>query len=99
MVLLPSRVHFPKVVEGIEYLRHGQYAEHLYLPVVITTANIYAADISVDQVMGGEIPPGAFSLSDPKKWITFEFALPDYLSYEADREGGRITVPKPESTA
>jgi hypothetical protein len=81
---------FPKVVEGIEYLRHGGYATHLYLPVILTTANIYIADIPADQVAQGEISPGMLSLSEPKKWVTVEFPLPDYLSYETDREGGRI---------
>lgn len=85
---------FPKMVEGIEYLRDSECAQQLYLPVVITTANIYTADIPVDQIAQGEIPPGTLSLSEPRKWVTTEFPLPDYLSYRADREGGSIAMPK-----
>jgi hypothetical protein len=85
---------FPKVVEGIEYLRHGGYAMHLYLPVILTTANIYIANIAPAQVAQGEIQPGMLSLSEPRKWVTVEFPLPDYLSYETDRGGGRIAMSK-----
>jgi len=85
---------FPKVVEGIEYLRHGQYSTHLYIPVVITTANLYTADFPVDQLQQGEIQPGTLSLTGPRKWLTFEFPLPDYLSYGAERDGGLVNIPR-----
>jgi hypothetical protein len=85
---------YPKVVEGIYYLRTDQSRTHIYLPVVITTANLYTPDMDVCRIADGEIPADAFNLGDPRKWVTFEFALPDYLSYETPRDGGGIAVPK-----
>ena len=85
---------YPKIVEGIDYLKETQAYTCLYLPVVITTANIYTPKIAVDRIIGGEIPEDSFDLGEPRKWASFEFALPDYLSYEAERTGGNIYLPK-----
>lgn len=85
---------YPKVVEGINYLKETQAYTCLYLPVVITTANIYMPSILIENIIDGEIPQDSFDLGEPRKWATFEFALPDYLSYEAGREDGSIYVPK-----
>lgn len=84
----------PRIVEGIEHLRNVQYPIHLYIPVIVTTANLYTADFPVDQLSHGEIQPGTLSLNGPRKWLTFEFALPDYLSGFVKREGGSISVAK-----
>jgi hypothetical protein len=85
---------YPKVVEGINYLRDAQSITSLYVPVVITTANIYTPSIVTENITHGEIPPDSFELGELRKWASFEFALPDYLSYGAGREGGNIYLPK-----
>jgi hypothetical protein len=41
-------------------------------------------------VAQGEIPAGELTLGNPVDWATFEFALPDYLSYQVPR-GDRAT--------
>jgi len=85
----------PKVVEGIEYFRESKHQERFYIPVVITTANLYVIDFPLDKVTQGEVPAGDLSLGDAKKWISYEFPLPDYLSYEIDRaEEGTVFVNK-----
>ncbi len=78
----------PKIVEGIEYWRDEKYTRSLYVPVVITTANIFVADIPAAEVVQGEIPQGRLGLSGPKQWVSYEFPLPDYLGYTFQRQGG-----------
>jgi hypothetical protein len=85
---------YPKVIEGIDFLKETQSYHCLYIPVVITTANIYTPTIQVDDIVDGEIPIDSFVLGETRKWASFEFALPDYLSYEAGRQGGKIYLPK-----
>lgn len=85
---------YPKIVEGIEYFRREQHRRRLFIPVVVTTANIYVVDFARDQVQHGEIPEGELVLGSPVDWATFEFALPDYLSYEVARNGGATRVSK-----
>lgn len=86
----------PKIVEGIEYFRHNQHKRRLYIPVVITTANLYVVDFPRANVVNGEIPLGNLSLGEPRKWATYEFPLPDYLSYQVDRSsrGGSLYISK-----
>jgi hypothetical protein len=85
---------YPKVVEGIDYFRNDQFAELIYVPVVLTTANVYVVEVPVDQVANGEIPEGGLSLADGRSWATYEFALPDYLSYEVPRGSRSLAVAK-----
>src|SRR5579884_269059 len=81
-------VQYPKIIEGIEYPRQRTYIRNKYLPVVLTTANLFVADFPVGDVVQGEIPADKLSLDGPKKWATYEFALPDFLSYTFPRSGG-----------
>lgn len=85
---------YPKIVEGIRYLADSQSITSLYVPVVVTTANIYTPSILTQNIIQGEIPSDSFDLGEARKWASFEFALPDYLSYGAEREGGSISLPK-----
>lgn len=86
---------FPKIVEGIDYLRGIQFPEFFYIPVVITTANLYVPSFPIQNVSQGEIPSGELTIKEQRKWVSVEFALPDYLSQRFEREGGMsVAVPK-----
>jgi hypothetical protein len=87
---------FPKVIEGIDYLRPEKtHQKLLTIPVIITSANIYVPDFSPELVMQGDISPGNLALGDARKWTTYEFPLPDFLSYSLKRgDGGRTHVAK-----
>lgn len=87
-------VSAPKLVEGIKYTRSGKSYLNIFLPVIVTTANIYTVDVPVSKVSQGEIPADALQLSSPKKWATYEFPLPDYLGYSFKRGKGKTTVAK-----
>lgn len=86
----------PKVVEGVDYLRSADsYPKRLYIPVVVTTANIYVPQFSSDKVVKGDIAPGDFTLGDPKKWASYELPVPDFMSYSISRgDDGQATIGK-----
>lgn len=84
----------PKVVEGIEYFRESEHSRRLFIPVILTTANIYVADFPREKVAVGEIAAGDLSVGAPRQWATYEFPLPDFLSYEVPRGNGSTFVDK-----
>jgi hypothetical protein len=77
----------PKVVEGIDYFRQRSMS-HVYVPVVLTTADIYVADFQPESVHGGDIAAGDLKLGKPKPWVSYEFPLPDHLGYSINRQDG-----------
>jgi hypothetical protein len=84
----------PKIVEGIEYFRENKHRQRVYVPVVITTANIYVVDFPLDRVAQGEVASGDLTLGEARRWATYEFPLPDYLSYQVARGDGEVFVNK-----
>ncbi|KKW17022.1 MAG: hypothetical protein UY56_C0005G0047 [Parcubacteria group bacterium GW2011_GWA1_50_14] len=62
----------------------GNVTKILYLPVVVTTANLYLANFDPSQVSKDD---GAIDLSsvsyEEKPWLTYDFPLPDYLKYSS----------------
>jgi len=84
----------PKVVEGIEYFRLSSVAHILYVPTIVTTAHIYVGAIPADRVVDGEMTPDSLVLSEPSKWATVEFGMPDYLGYTVGRGSGQTGVTK-----
>ena len=77
---------FPKIFEGVDYLRQTEDKISLIsVPVVITTASIYTPDFPRDKVTNGDIETGDFKLGEAKKWVTYEFPLPDHMSYSVSR--------------
>src|SRR5579859_6621944 len=37
---------YPKVVEGVDYFRDAEHSRRVFIPVILTTANIYVANFS-----------------------------------------------------
>ncbi|TQM81261.1 hypothetical protein FHX81_3624 [Saccharothrix saharensis] len=75
----------PKVVEGVNYFRNDDaYPTRLYVPVIITTANIYVPEFEPQDVVKGDVQPGKLSLGEPRKWASYEFPLPDFLGYHVE---------------
>src|SRR5207249_796884 len=56
----------------------------LYLPVVVTTANLFLASFDPSKVSAtnGTIDLSAVEYEE-KKWITYDFPVPDYLKYQS----------------
>jgi hypothetical protein len=80
---------YPKLIEGLtEYFRELKFKYFLYMPVVLTTANLYKINADYSKITDGEISIDAVNIGEPRKWLTYEFPLPDYLSYEA--KGNRV---------
>lgn len=54
----------------------------IFIPVVVTTANLFCAQLDPGKVniAEGEIDPADVLLS-PKEWVTFSFPTPDYMSF------------------
>lgn len=82
----------PKIIEGIDYLRQESGKLVLHLPVIVTTAELYLADFDPALVQKGDIQPGDLNFGSPRSWISYEFPLPDYLSYGLNRPGEGQTV-------
>ncbi|WP_238440059.1 hypothetical protein, partial [Frankia sp. AgB1.8] len=81
-------------LDGIFHEREDSKRQSIYLPVVITTADIYLAEFEPQEAASGIIPPGRLALGGPKQWISYEFPLPDYLGYEIRREDNSASVKK-----
>ena len=67
---------------GFKTIRTDELSRILYLPVVVTTANLYLAkfnfsDISIST---GEVAKDKISYVE-KDWVSYQFPLPDYLAY------------------
>ena len=82
----------PKLVEGIDQLRVFGNQVLFHLPVIVTTADLFIANFDPSRVLGGDICPENFELGGPHKWISYEFPLPDYLSYALLRPGNGRTI-------
>ena len=82
----------PKIIEGIDYFRQDLGKLVLHLPVIVTTAELYLADFDPTLVKEGDIQGGDLDIGSPRSWISYEFPLPDHLSYGLNRPGGGRTV-------
>jgi hypothetical protein len=87
---------FPKIIEGIDYLRATEdQISCVFIPVIVTTANIYVPEYPPGKVEKGDVASGDFALGEPRKWATYEFPLPDHMSYNVSRGvGSSITIGK-----
>lgn len=61
--------------------------EHiLFIPVLVTTANLYVTSfLDYKDIVSGDLKPGKTDYI-PKDWITYEFPLPDFLSFQGEKE-------------
>lgn len=53
----------------------------VYIPVIVTTADLYLAKYDWRNVEGGEVPESSIEY-EPKNWLTYEFGLPDFLKLD-----------------
>ncbi|MDD5626444.1 MAG: hypothetical protein PHW01_00295 [Patescibacteria group bacterium] len=85
--------YYPPKIEGIEFLeiKNGKLISEiseqiLFVPVVVTTADLFVTKYNPIKVSDndGKINPSNIKFDGPKKWITYEFPLPDYLKSYKD---------------
>ncbi len=77
---------YPPQIEGLNFpLKKTE--KILFLPVVVTTANLYVANYNPKEVDSktGKIEEKNISFGEPKPYITYEFPLPDYLKYSGKK--------------
>lgn len=90
---------FPRI-EDLWFPKEEEVNKILFLPVVVTTANLFIADYDPEKVdfKTGKINKKDIKFNGPKKWLTYEFPLPDYLkhsgemSYLPSQEGTEILI-------
>lgn len=88
-------VQIPKVIEGLNDLKGMAYTHLIFLPVVVTTADLYIPKFDKKTLVNGEIDQIDFELGPPRKWLTYDLPLPDYISYPVSRpDNSLITVEK-----
>jgi len=88
-------LQMPKVIEGLNDLGGMVYNHLIFLPVVLTTAELYIPKFDKKSLVKGEIDQKDFELGPPRKWLTYDLPLPDYISYQISRpENSIITVEK-----
>lgn len=76
---------FPNI-EGLYFPGEEEINKILFLPIVITTANLFIANydpIKVD-FKTGKIDQKDIKFNGPRKWLTYEFPLPDYLKHSGE---------------
>lgn len=59
-----------------------EHEKMIFIPVLVTTADLYSVQFNPKNVIlpEGEINPAQTELSK-KKWVTYQFPLPDYLQF------------------
>jgi hypothetical protein len=88
-------LQIPKVIEGLNDLGKMIYNHLILLPVVLTTAELYIPKFDKKLLVKGEIDQKDFELGPPRKWLTYDLPLPDYISYPVSRpDNSLITVEK-----
>ena len=82
-------MNMPKAIEGLKDLTKGSYKNLIFLPVVVTNADLFIPKFSRKALLDGEIKPKNFDLGESLKWLTYDFPLPDYSSYSFTRPDGK----------
>lgn len=71
----------PKYIENLTTdISLDSFRHFIFLPVVVTTANLYMADFDYKNVNRGDISHQDVKYEE-KKWLTYEFPLPDFIGY------------------
>lgn len=71
----------PKYIENLTTgINLAIFRYFVFLPVIVTTANLYIADFDYNGVTRGDVPDKNVNYEE-KKWLTYEFPLPDFLGY------------------
>lgn len=83
----------PKYIEGItNIIDLTRVIRFFYIPVVVTTANLFIADFDFKKIIDGDISDKEIEYTK-KKWLTFEFPLPDFISCGSEQDQ-RIAIEK-----
>ncbi|MCK9573675.1 MAG: hypothetical protein M0R20_04700 [Candidatus Omnitrophica bacterium] len=77
----------PRYIENLTTgLPSDVFKYFVFLPVVVTTANLYTTDFDYKNVTEGNILKENINYTE-KKWITYEFPLPDFINYGRQLDG------------
>ena len=77
---------YPLKIDGLEFPKELKTPiKILFLPVVVTTANLYIANYNPKDVKTGEINEKDIKFGKERPWLTFEFPLPDYLKHSGNK--------------
>jgi len=82
----------PKYIEGISNeVDLLQFKHFIYLPIVVTTANLYLTKLDYKKIKNGDIDFKDVEM-EGKKWLTYEFPLPDFINYGVVRDSITIAL-------
>jgi hypothetical protein len=77
----------PKYIEGLTTnIDLSKFKHFIYLPIVVTTANLYLAEFDYSDIDSGNIAKDKAKYTS-RGCVTFDFPLPDFLSYGAEKKG------------
>lgn len=69
-------------IEGLDRaFNFTKWQNFIYIPVIVTTANLFIANFDYKNIKDGDILSEVGDYQE-KKWLTYEFPLPDFISYE-----------------
>ncbi len=80
----------PKYIEYVTTeISLEQYDYFVVLPVVLTTANLFITEFDYKNIHNGDLCPNDVSYVK-KSWLTYEFPLPDFLSFSVRNSQIRV---------
>lgn len=76
------------IIEGLNFYPGELSKKILFIPIVVTTADLYIAEYDPQKVdpKSGKIKEEDINFIGPKSWLTYEFSLPDYLKHTGERD-------------
>ena len=77
--LIIKELNFTK--EKIESVTNNRSIKVLFVPIVVTTSNLWVANFDPSRVVDGVINPIEVKW-EQKDWILYDFGLPDYLRHD-----------------
>jgi hypothetical protein len=69
-------------IDEVEFSKYIGNNYLLFVPVVVTTADLWVAKFTSEKVVNGEIAESDVTWNK-KDWVLYDFGLPDYLSHES----------------
>lgn len=75
---IPKNLHIEGLDRAFNFTRWESF---IYVPVIVTTASLFIANFNYKNIKDGNILPGVVDYQE-KKWLTYEFPLPDFISYK-----------------
>ncbi|MBU0731580.1 hypothetical protein KKC88_01735 [Patescibacteria group bacterium] len=69
------------------------FKKTIYLPILITTANLYIAKYNTNEIKEGNVNPNQIEYI-PKDWLTYDFPSPDFINRYKDIENNEIDIEK-----